>query len=447
MKVIIIGAGDVGFVAAETISSVHDVLIIEKDFEVAEQVKSRLNVSVLHGDGTNPRILEYAIEDHGADIVIACLRKDDSNLFACMLSKKLKPDIKTVSTITNPDYMTDSATDGVDFVISPEILTAEKMYKLAILENAIDYEIANGADAHVAIFAVESDQEIVGKIVMNLDVGDEATVFGVYRNDQLLVNIDTMEIHVGDRLCVFGSENGLMHFNEIMGVDSKAREFIILGGSIVGMNLARLLSTDSRRRFVKIIDRNPQRCRELAKNLSGVVVINADFSEPETQNSENIFKADCTMSTSRQDDTNLLMCMSAQNFHARKIVSRYVKKEYEDIFKFTGLDTIGGFHHVVSNEITKCTLPDEVMMMRLRANNEIFFTHKVDKDSKLNDSYLGDLNIPEGIRVVAVEREDKLIYPRLDFKFKVDDSVIVFTYLDDDDELVKVFGKDVVPEL
>ena len=86
-------------------------------------------------------------------------------------------------------------------------------------------------------------------------------------------------------------------------------------------------------------------------------------------------------------------------------------------------------------------------MMRLRANNEIFFTHKVDKDSKLNDSYLGDLNIPEGIRVVAVEREDKLIYPRLDFKFKVDDSVIVFTYLDDDDELVKVFGKDVVPEL
>ena len=259
MKVIIIGAGDVGFVAAETISSVHDVLIIEKDFEVAEQVKSRLNVSVLHGDGTNPRILEYAIGDHGADIVIACLRKDDSNLFACMLSKKLKPDIKTVSTITNPDYMTDSATDGVDFVISPEILTAEKMYKLAILENAIDYEIANGADAHVAIFAVESDQEIVGKIVMNLDVGDEATVFGVYRNDQLLVNIDTMEIHVGDRLCVFGSENGLMHFNEIMGVDSKAREFIILGGSIVGMNLARLLSTDSRRRFVKIIDRNPQR--------------------------------------------------------------------------------------------------------------------------------------------------------------------------------------------
>ena len=126
MKVIIVGAGDVGYVAAETICPIHDVLIIEKDADVAESIKGRLNASVLHEDGTNPRTLRYAMQNHHADMIISTLHQDEANLFICMMAKRIDSKIKTISTINNPDYLIEKTSDGfegIDIFITPEIIT------------------------------------------------------------------------------------------------------------------------------------------------------------------------------------------------------------------------------------------------------------------------------------------------------------------------------------
>ncbi len=450
MNVIIVGAGNIGYVSAETISEVYDVLIIENDADVAEAAKSRLNVSVLHEDGTNPKILRYAIETHHADIIVSALHGDDSNLFVCMMAKRIKPSIKTVSSITNPDFMIETSSEGfegVDVIISPEIITANKMYKLAVMENAIDYEFIDSLGLAMTIFEVRPEHEIVGRVVMNLDIPDQCSVFAIYRDDDIFLSTDTMEIHPGDKICVLGSDEAMTEFNGMIGVEDVAREFMILGGSIVGMNLARLLSADSKKRYVKIIDRDPLVCRNLAKTLSGVIVINEDFTDPSVQIAENVFKADCTISTSHLDDTNLLMCMSAQKYNSRKVITRYFKKEYEDIFKFTGLETIIGYYRIISNEITKSTISDEMAIMRMRNYNELFFIHNIDDESKVLDRYLGDLNIPEGIRIVAIVRDGETIYPRMDTKLLTGDRAIVFTNLSRESEIAKVFGKNYASEM
>lgn len=450
MKVIIVGAGDMGQVAAETISEIHDVLLIEKDSDIAESVKGRLNVSVLHEDGTNPKSLRYAIETHHAEVIISTLNRDDSNLFICMMAKRFKPSIRTIASINNPDFMIETSEegfDGVDILISPELITAEKMYRLAILENAVDYEYINHLRLSVAIFAVESEHRIVGSIVMNLPNNGNFSVFGIYRDDSLLLDVDTMEIHPGDRVCVIGDYEGISEFNQIVGVDDVAKEFVILGGSVVGKNLAKFLSTDPVKRYVKIIDKDPETCHELARTLSGIIVINADFTEPGVQSDENVFKSDCMFSTSRLDDTNLLMCMSAQKYNARKIVSRYFKKEYKDIFTYTGLESIIGYYKIVSSEITKCTISDEMAILRLKDYNELFFIHRIDTESKLLNKYYGDIAIPEGVRLVAIRRDDEIIYPRMDTPLLEGDSIIVFTNLTKESTLARVFGKNVVSEM
>lgn len=451
MKVIIVGAGDVGYVAAETICPIHDVLIIEKDADVAESIKGRLNASVLHEDGTNPRTLRYAMQNHHADMIISTLHQDEANLFICMMAKRIDSKIKTISTINNPDYLIEKTSDGfegIDIFITPEIITANKMYCLATMENLVDYEPMGDIGLSLGIFAVESYNPVVGQIVMNIDTHDEFTIFGIYRDGFLDLSVDTMEIHTGDRICAIGTIEGLTMLNECIGVEEKSREFVILGGSIVGGNLAKMLSQDpTTKRYVKIIDKNPDQCRELSKMLNGVVVLNADFTEPDVQVAENVFKADCLISTSRLDDTNLLMCMSAQKYNARKVVSRYFKKEYEDIFKFTGLECIIGYDKVVSNEVTRCTISDDMVILRMRTHNEMFFSHSIDTESKLHNKYLGDLSIPEGIRIVAVIRGEEIIYPRMDTKMLEGDRVIVFTNLIKDSDLARVFGKSVVAEL
>ncbi|MBE6513708.1 MAG: NAD-binding protein [Candidatus Methanomethylophilaceae archaeon] len=440
MKVIIVGGGNVGYIAAETICDIHDVLVIEKDDQTAESVKSRLNVSVLHEDGTNPKNLEYALEEHGAEIIISTLDDDASNLFICMYAKSLSPEIKTIASINNPDYMIEKSA-GVDVLISPEVITAKKMYRLATLENAVDFEEIESLGLCIAIFAVEKWHDIVGKIVMDIDSSAGFSIFGVYRDDSLILEVDSLEVHPGDRVCVIGTPDGLEAFNAIVGIEEETREFTILGGSVLGMILARLLVEDPVRRYVKILEKNHDKCVELSKNLNGVSIVNADYTEPEVQTQENVFKSDCTISTSHQDDTNLLMCMSAQKFNARKIVSRYFKKEYQDIFTFTGLESIIGYHKIVSNEITKCTVSDEMAIIRLKNHNELFFKHTVSSGSKLLDVRNGDIRMPPGIRIVALRREGQLSFPRLDIRFQEGDEVIVFTNVTKESELFKVFGK------
>ncbi len=449
MKVIIVGAGSVGYVAASTICDTHDVLVIENDADVAELVKNRLNVSVLHEDGTNPKSLKMAIESHHPDVIISTLHRDDANLFICLMAKRINPEITTVASVTNPDYVietTEQGVAGVDVIISPELITAEKMYKLCILENAVDYEIIPTFNASMAIFEVPSNSDLVGKVVLKTFSIEESTVFAVYRNNELFFQVDTMEIHAGDKICLMGTDAAIEKYNESLGVEITARDVVILGGTIVGRHLANLLSNDDKKRYVRIIEKKQDLCKELSKMLSGVVVVNGDFTEPEIQSSENIFRSDCLVSVTNQDDTNLLMCMSAQKYNTSKIVSRYLKKEYMDIFMFTGLDCIVGFDRIVSNEIAKCVMSDAKVVLRMRSPDEQFFIHDVNNHSKLLEKYYGDLIMPNGLRILAISRGDDIIYPVMDTKFESGDRVMVFTNFTKDKDLAKVFGRNFITE-
>ena len=434
--------------SAETISNVHDVLVVERDEAVLNILKSRLNVSTLKADGTNPKTIQYAIEYHGADMIIATLGSDSENLFVCLMAKRFKPSIVTVSSVNNPDYIiqtSEQGVKGVDTIISPELITAEKMYKLCVLENAIDFEYISNLGSAVAIFTVEPYHDIVGKVVMHLKTPDDCTVFAIYRDDVVHTEIETMEIHPGDKICVFGSNESLTGFNELMGIEYPAKNFVILGGSIVGRNLARLLAADKLN--VKIIDRDENLCRDMARTLSGVAIACADFIDPDVQNNENIFRSDALISTSHADDTNLLMSMTAQRHNARKVITRYFTKEYEDIFQYTGIETIIGYYRIISNEITKSTISDETTIMTARDQDEFYFIHFVDGQSKLLDRYLGDMMVLEGVRIVAIKRGDRIFYPRLDTMFQKNDAVIVFTSFARRSDLIRIFGKPSVPEV
>ena len=434
MKAIIVGAGDVGFVSAETISDVNDVLVIEKDEDIADTLKGRLNVSVLREDGTNPRILRYAIENQNADVLISALHSDSENLFVCMMAKRIKPTLRTVATVDNPDFVVEASRtklEGVDEIISPDLVTAEKMYKLCVLENVVEYEAIKGMGVSIAVFRIDSRHQIVGRVVMHLPLPKDCTVFAIFRDG-------TMNT---------APETAIEQFNELVGVEDVGREFCILGGSIIGRNLAKMLVDDPKKRYVKIIEKDADTCRSLSKELSGVVVINADFTDPDIQFDENIFKSDATVSTSRKDDTNLLICMSAKRHSARKVIARFFMREYEDIFRYTDLQTIIGYDRVISNEITKYVLSDETAITRMQSSEGIFFTHNVDGLSKLLDRYVGDLNMPDGLRIVAIIRDGEITYPLLDTRIRNDDSVILFSVNKRGSELAKVLGKNSIPEM
>ncbi len=448
MKVIVVGAGDLGSVAAETASKIHDVLVIEKEESVSNALKTRLSISILKGDGTNPKVLEYAIGTHGADMIISTLNNDAANLFVCMMAKRIDPKIRTVSSITDPDYeiaTTAEGFPGVDTIISPELITAEKMFHLCVFENAIDYESVRELGVSVAMFDVKARHDIVGKVCMLLDLPEGCTVFALYRDGELHTYPETEEIHAGDHLYLFGTEDSLKKFNDLMGVESPARSFTVLGGSIVGRNLTKLLAAD--KRAVKVIDHSETACKEMARNIPGASVICANFIDPEIQVSENVFWTDALITTSHSDQTNLLMTMTAQKHNTMKVITRYFTKEYEDIFDYTGLETIIGYYNIVANEISKCLNIGQPMAFKSRSKNEFFFSVHVSEESPLSGMFLGDIYMPKGSRIIALRRNGKFVKLKLRTRLEDGDEAVIFSSFECIGELPKVLGKNQIPEV
>lgn len=447
MNIIIIGAGNVGFTSAETLSTVHNVMIIEKDNVKADAIKNMLNVSVLHEDGTNPRVLESAIKKHDADLIVSTLSADGMNLFVCITCKRYRPSLRTVATIKNPDYViktTAEGNEGVDMIISPEIISSNKIFKLATLENVVDYEIIKSLNIAIATFKITDDQNIVGKIILNIDMPKECDIVCIYRGDDVITDVETVEIRSEDRITVIGNEDSIEAFNKMIGIKDEALEFVIMGAGVVGMNVAKALSKMDKKVYVKIIEEDKDLCREASRNLTDSIIVNSDTIDPHILKTENVGRADVLISVTDADEKNLLACMASLKFGTRKVISRYLTREYKDIFSFTGIETIIGYHLIIANEITKGLISEEESILKMKHDKEYFFSVKIDVRTPIFEKLYGDLSIPEGIRFAALVREEKTVYLKYDTVFREGDRVLVYTYMAKGGAVKKLLGKEML---
>lgn len=440
MNIIIIGAGKVGFTVAEVLSHNNDVMIVENDTQVAERVKSLLNVSMFNENGSNPKILREAIERHRADVVIATTKQDDVNLFICMLAKQIDPDVKTVARVVDPDYVPGDKGhfEGIDQIFSPELLSASLLATIATLENAVDYESIESMGMGLATFLVtRSNPDIIGKVVIGLDIPPDVGVVAIYRGDEVILDNETVEIHEGDRICVLGTPEGIDAFNTMMGCPREANEFVILGATVTGAHTARLLQ--GKKRYVKLIEPDTEVCRHMARQFSSVIVVNGSPVDPHLLNMENVGRSDVVLALSSSDETNLLACLMGKKLGARKIVASYSLTEYEDIFDFTGIQSTLGYHRVVANEITKTLVSDSEAILRMKYDGELFFSIDVMEESSVASQLMGDVKLPSGSRVACILREDRRIFPRMDVQYLPGDKVLMFTYNVKISKLEKLF--------
>jgi len=450
MNVVIVGAGNVGFTTAEVLSKVHDVLIIEKDVAKAENAKALLNASVYHEDGSNPKAIEAAITRVNADVIISAIPDDAHNIFICLMAKRVKQSIKTVACLRDPDYIVKTSKDGlegIDLLISPELITAEKMENLAVLENAISYDHVSSMNIDLVTFRIEEGHNLVGKVVLEIGLPDDCNIIAINRGGNLILNNETMEIHVGDRIIVLGSPEAITAFNKLVGIKKEAREFVILGASIVGMETAKRLTQSNKKRIVKIIESDERLIRNAAREFADIITVNGDFIDMTVLRSEDVQRADVIIAASPMDERNLLACIAGLRFGTRKIISKYSNQDYESIFRYTGIETIIGYHRVIRNEITKNLIFDENAIMVVEGENEFFFSVTIDKRLDLMNNRLGDINIPDGVKVAAIRRGETMIYPRVNTMFEEGDKVLLFTHMANPVKLARLFGHNTPLEL
>lgn len=345
MKIIIVGAGEVGFHIAQRLSEEgHDVSLIDKGPEQIKRVAENLDVHALLGSGTSPRVLNDAgIND--ADMMVAATDSDETNLMVCLMVKTLNQYLLKVARVRNEEYFQEEelfSKDllGIDHVINPQsemVNTIQSIMEIPGASEVIDFV---GGRVKLIGFFVTADSPFVGRQLLSLEEFKGKILVGaIVRGNQVLIPQGEDVISAGDLVYVVARNTELADTLGFLGIKQEgSRRVIIVGGGQTGTALAKKM--DRSKINVKIVEKKSATCAELSEILEHVIVINGDGADRRLLEEENIGDVDFLVAVTGDEASNILMSLLAKGLGARKTVTRVSKLSYLSLMSTIGIDTV-----------------------------------------------------------------------------------------------------------
>lgn len=427
MHIIVVGAGNVGYTIARMLSKQHAVMVIEDDIKRYDYIVNHLNVGAINANGASPKVLKGLISEE-TDLILAVTERDETNIFTCMMAKQINPKIVTVARVRNPDYIEGAMAAkflNVDHIISPEYLTAVKLKRIAMIENVIGVESIPSLGVEMAKFRVTGRKEGVIMVPLReLPIPKDCRVVVIHRGKQVIVPTTNDVFMKGDEVTIVGKESATLEFNRMLGIVREPRDIVIIGGGIVGEHLATMLERD--KLAVKLIEADENRCRVLAKKLNRTVIINDNGADPSVLRNENVAMADVLICATTSEEENLLAALIGKHLGVSKVISRYSKREYEEIFSMSGIDAAVGYYHVVANEIIKETVQNYDVMILLEKFSEEFFDMKVCAGCRIAGKKMSEIDMPKMSSIALVVKGHEAIIPTPDTLIEEGDKVFIY---------------------
>lgn len=432
MHVIVVGAGEVGSNIAASLADEHDVVVVDTDAERVESITYSLDVLAIEGDGTDLETLEEAGVDD-ADMVIASTDKDETNIVTCGAVKTVD-DPFTIARVKKTNLLrtwerTESAF-GVDFMVCTDLHTAETIVRIAGLPGAHDVEPFAGGLVNMAEFEVSGDSPIAGETVSEADRYSSLTFAAIIRDDEVVIPTGETVIDAGDAVVVIGSPESVREFAGALSPEptlEKANEIVIIGGSEIGYQAARLFEEQGL--SPRLVERDHDRARSLAERLPNTLVLESDATDVEFLVREHVDEADIVIAALDSDEKNLLESLLAKRIGVDRTVAVVESGEYVDLFEAVGVDVAVNPRVVTAEEITRFTREDRTENVAiLESDRAEVLEIEIDRDSVLYGNRIQDAvgELPDGVVIGAITRGDEFITPRGETEIELHDHVVVF---------------------
>lgn len=433
MKVLIVGAGEVGFHLAQRLSEQNqDVVLIEADPERAHFAGQQLDILTVVGNGASLSVLEGA-GVRGASTLLAVTSQDEVNLVASLAAKKLGVGY-TVARISNPEYYEQGSVlsreqMGIDLMINPQRECAWETYQL--LQTAAATDVAQFAGGRVQLIGltVRPGAPVAGKTL--LQIGQELSGFhyvtaAIVRDGQTTIPKGDSDIQAGDKLYMLSPTSEVMGIPRLAGYERfELQRVMIAGGSAEGEFLAHVLEEHGVE--TTILDRDRRRCLELAERLPRALVLHADATDLELLEMEGVAGIDAFVAATGHDEVNLLSSLLAKSLGARKVVSLIHKFEYLRLVPRVGVDASVSPRMSTVNAILRHMRQGRVMAVAsLVGIDAETIEFRVDEGTPVVGQALRDIEFPKGCLVATIVRGEEIIIPRGDDCIEVGDEVIVF---------------------
>ena len=433
MKLLIVGAGEVGFHLAERLSLENqDVILIEDDPDRAEYASEQLDVMTVVGNGASLPILEKA-GIRGAHMLLAVTSLDEVNLISCLAATRLGVKY-TIARISNPEYygrgsVLSGEQLGIDMMINPERECAAETFQL--LQSAAATDVAYFAKGRIQLLGlrVRKGAQVAGKTLTELGRELEEYHFvtvAIVRDGETTIPNGSSRIEAGDHVYLLSPTSEIPLIPPLAGYDPfHLRHVMIAGGSLEGEYLAEILARNGVEST--ILDSDRRRCLELAEALPKSLVLHGDATDMELLEMEGVAGIDGFVSTTGNDDTNLLSSLLAKTAGARKVVSLIKKFEYLPLVPKVGIDAAVSPRMSAVNAILRYIRRGRVITVAgLTGTEAEAIEFSVAGTSEIAGRTLMELEWPKGAVVGTILRGDDIIVPRGHDRILAGDDIIVF---------------------
>jgi len=433
LKVIIVGAGEVGFHIAQRLSEENqDVVLIDQAPEQIKRVADNLDVQAFLGSGTSPRILKDAgIRE--ADMLLATTDSDEVNLISCLIAKNLNQYLIKVARLRNEEYVNevplllDKDHLGIDHVINPQAEMVRSVQRLMEIPGAS--EVIDFVEGRVKLIGVLVDKKspFAGRKLLSFtkDEGD-ILVGAIIRKNQVIIPHGNDRILAEDLVYLVARSQELDQTLALFGIKEKSlRRVIIIGAGQTGQALAREM--DRAKISTKIIEKDEAICAQLSAGLSNVIVINGDGTDKELLEEENIGSADFLVAITGDEESNILISLLAKGLGTRKTITRVSKLSYLPLMGAIGIDTVVSPRLAAVRAILQYIRPGKILSVApLKGEHAEAIEAEALETSDIVNKPLHKIKIPKGVIIGAIFRENEIIIPRGDTVIIPGDRLIIF---------------------
>jgi trk system potassium uptake protein TrkA len=437
MKIVILGAGQVGSTVAHSLSSEeNDITVVDTNATHLKNLQDRLDIRGVIGFASHPTVLVRAgIED--ADLIIALTSSDEVNMTACQVAYTLYNTPTRIARIRSSDYIDNAELFErdhcpVDVLISPETLVTQYIARLIEYPGALQVLDFAGGRAQLVATQAYAGGPLVGHRLQTLrehmPKDADARVAAIYRQDKTIIPDGSTIIEENDTVFFLAAQRNIRTMmKELRPLDNPVRRIILAGGGNIGSNLARQLE---RKHHVKIIERDPERAEAIAENLEKAIVLVGDCADEELLREEAIDTTDVYCVLTNDDEANILSSMLAKQMGAEKVIAIINRPSYVDLVESSSIDiavspqqiTIGALlTHIRRGNMVR------IHSLRRGAAEAIEAVALGDKrSSKVVGRAIEDVNLPAGTTIPAIVRGEEVIIAHHDTVILENDHVILF---------------------
>ncbi|MDI7863237.1 Trk system potassium transporter TrkA [Rhizobiaceae bacterium n13] len=438
MKIIICGAGQVGYGIAERLAQEHnDVSVIDTEPQLIGAITETLDVRGYVGHGAHPDVLARAGAEQ-ADMLIAVTLHDEINMVACQVAHSLFNVPVKIARIRAQNYLQPQYSNlfsrenmPIDVTISPEIEVGKTVLRRISFPGAND--IVRFAEDEIAMVAIEclEDCPVLATPLQQLSQlfpDLKATVTGICRKGKLFVPRSTDQLQAGDEAFVICCRDHVRRTLSLFGhEEQEARRIVIAGGGNIGYFVAKTIEELQPNTRIKIIEHGRERATQIADQLKQTIVLHGSALDQNILHQADVENADLMLSVTNNDQTNILGALMAKRLGCPTNLALINGSSFQDMAEAVGIDA-----HINPRAVTVSRILQHVRKGRIRSvySLEKGAAEVIEADALETSPLVGrpfrDLELPEGIRIGAIYRDKTVIRPDGNTKIKAKDRVVLF---------------------